>query len=48
MVVIGEREAAGGVVQATDGRDGSKHQLAAEDLANRMNRAHASRIDLEW
>lgn len=48
VVVIGEREAAAGVVQATDGRDGSKHQLAAGDLADRMNQAHTNRTDLEW
>ena len=48
VVVVGEREASEGLVQATDGRDRSKHQLSAAELAGRMAAAHAQRADLAW
>lgn len=48
VVVIGAREAAHGLVQATDGRDGSKHELSAEALAHRMQAAHRDRTDVAW
>ncbi len=48
VVVIGEREAAQAMVQATDGRDGIKRTLAVNDLAERMQQAHRDRVDLVW
>lgn len=48
IVVIGEREAAEGMVQATDGRDGTKHELSAEELAHRLHEAHRDRTDIAW
>ena len=48
VVVIGDREANGGVVQADDGLDGSRHALPAADLAQRMADAHADRRKIEW
>lgn len=48
LVVVGEREAAAGVVQATDGSDNSKHELEAAQLADRMATAHAHRAQLQW
>lgn len=48
VVVIGEREAAQAMVQATDGRDGIERTLAVNDLAERMQQAHRDRVDLVW
>lgn len=48
LVVIGEREAGRGLVQATDGFDGSAHHLGAHDLAERMSAAHARRAQVRW
>ena len=48
LVVIGNREAEEGVVQATDGADGSRHALAAEELAERMASAHRGRAPMRW
>ena len=48
LVVIGNREAEEGVVQATDGADGSRHVLAVGDLADQMASAHRGRAPLRW
>ena len=48
IVVIGEREAAQGLAQATDGRDGTKYEIAPDELAERMHAAHLNRTGIEW
>ena len=48
LVVIGNREAEEGLVQATDGADGSRHVLAVGDLADQMASAHRGRAPLRW
>lgn len=48
VVVIGGREAGRGIVQATDGADGSQHVLPAAELAERMASAHRRRVPVRW
>jgi threonyl-tRNA synthetase len=48
VIVVGEREAAAGVVQVTDGRDDSRHTVGVAELAARAGQAHVQRTDLQW
>lgn len=48
VIVVGEREAAAGVVQVTDGRDNSRHTVGVAELAARAGQAHVQRTDLQW
>ena len=47
--VIGPQEAAVGVVQVTDGRDGSRREVSVDDLARRLAVAHRERAPrVDW
>jgi threonyl-tRNA synthetase len=48
VAVIGEREAAAGVVQVTDGSDSSRHTVGLDELAAKAREAHIRRVDFEW
>ncbi len=48
VAVIGEREVARGVIQVTDGRDGSRHVLALDELVARAAQAHRDRSPMDW
>ena len=48
LAVIGEREAAAGLVQITDGNDNSRHTMTLDHLATRAAYAHAQRATISW
>ncbi|WP_255574108.1 threonine--tRNA ligase [Austwickia sp. TVS 96-490-7B] len=48
VVVIGDHEIAQGIVQATDGNDGTRHSLSAAELADRLATAHQERSAIGW
>lgn len=48
VAVIGDREAADGLIQVTDGSDGSRRSLALGELIAKAERAYASRVPLVW
>lgn len=48
VAVIGEREAADGLIQVTDGSDGSRRNLAIEELVAKTGRAYARREPIVW
>lgn len=47
-VVVGDREADAGLVQATDNGDGTRHLLSPAELADRMAKAHLQRTPIAW
>lgn len=48
VVVIGDQEMNQGIVQATDGGDGTRHSLSAAELADRLATAHQERSAIRW
>lgn len=48
VAVIGEREVADGLIQVTDGSDGSRWSLALDELAARAAVAHLHREPIAW
>lgn len=48
VAVIGDREAADGLIQVTDGSDGSRRSLALGELVAKAGRAYASREPIIW
>ncbi|MBA3019696.1 threonine--tRNA ligase [Propionicimonas sp.] len=48
VAVIGEREAADGLIQVTDGSDGSRRSLALEELMAKAGFAYAHREPIAW
>ncbi|HML50529.1 MAG TPA: threonine--tRNA ligase [Propionicimonas sp.] len=48
VAVIGDREAAAGLIQVTDGSDGSRRSLALEELIAKAALAYANREPIAW
>lgn len=48
VAVIGEREASDDKVQITDAKDGSRHTLSIEDVADMASTAHRQRSPIRW
>ena len=48
LAVIGEREAAAGLVQITDGNDNSRHTIPLDHLATKAANAHTHRTTIRW